>query len=598
MSQGEIDLSIDGKVRLSAHDIATMGEALLATRGAGKSWLAAVEVEQLIEAGYPVAVLDVVGEYWSLKAKYPVIIFGGKHADAPLDPRIGKEIAHIILDKRLQAVIDLTGMKRADQPFFIADFCEELYEYGLKIKVPCWLVIEEAQNFVPQVGNPACKKPILDIVEMGRHAGIGYCLVSHRSATIDKTALGLCDIVIFKRLTLPHDLNVVKDFFKGKDPRFVDIVKILPGLANEEALIYFPLRFPEPIKFRVAARKTPHVAETPTLELKQVVAPPELTAISKELTEYFRKMIKEKIVKRDELSELRSRLEELQDELDVRDQRIEQLEHDLELAQRFKIELPPELLTVPGFTDKVEYLEKELMRLYREQVEKAQVLEEENKALKAQLEAVGRHVDFFAAVKGLEAIRGELERSRKSLTKLVEGYSTTASKISSVTESLREFVKGFVSKVELNSIQEAHKRELENLRRTYEARIEALERAEDWRLNPSVIVRMSHVVNELNQLTDTGKQTLKVVATMDPSIRFSEDQIALAISRSPSTTRQYLKQLVSMGWVKQVHREFQNNITENLAKRLKEVQRPGQEPIPDIVIERCKKELQTFIRSL
>jgi response regulator of citrate/malate metabolism len=184
------------------------------------------------------------------------------------------------------------------------------------------------------------------------------------------------------------------------------------------------------------------------------------------------------------------------------------------------------------------------------------------------------------------------------LTKLVEGYSTTASKISSVTESLREFVKGFVSKVELNSIQEAHKRELENLRRTYEARIEALERAEDWRLNPSVIVRMSHVVNELNQLTDTGKQTLKVVATMDPSIRFSEDQIALAISRSPSTTRQYLKQLVSMGWVKQVHREFQNNITENLAKRLKEVQRPGQEPIPDIVIERCKKELQTFIRSL
>jgi hypothetical protein len=39
------------------------------------------------------------------------------------------------------------------------------------------------------------------------------------------------------------------------------------------------------------------------------------------------------------------------------------------------------------------------MRLYREQVEKAQVLEEENKALKAQLEAVGRHVDFFAAVK-------------------------------------------------------------------------------------------------------------------------------------------------------------------------------------------------------
>jgi len=140
----EVVLSSDGKLRLSSHDLATTGQSILATRGAGKSWLAAVEAEGLIEAGYPVVVLDVVGEYWSLKAKYPVIVFGSKHADAPLDPRIGREVAHIVLDKRLRVVIDLTDMRRADQPFFIADFCGELYEYGLKVKVPCWLLIEEA----------------------------------------------------------------------------------------------------------------------------------------------------------------------------------------------------------------------------------------------------------------------------------------------------------------------------------------------------------------------------------------------------------------------------------------------------------------------
>ncbi|MDH5795717.1 MAG: DUF87 domain-containing protein, partial [Candidatus Bathyarchaeota archaeon] len=230
-------LSLDRKILVLAQEIATKGQAILATRGAGKSYLAALQAEQLIEVGYPVLILDVVGEYWSLKAEYPVVVFGGTHADVPSDPHIGAEIARTVLDKRLQTVVDLTGMRRADQPFFIADLCKELYEYGLKVKRPIWLLIEEAQNFIPQIGNPACKRPILDIVEMGRHAGIGYCLVSHRSATIDKTALGLCDIVIFKRLTLPHDLTVVRDFFKGKDPEFVDIVKELPGLSNDEALI-------------------------------------------------------------------------------------------------------------------------------------------------------------------------------------------------------------------------------------------------------------------------------------------------------------------------------------------------------------------------
>jgi hypothetical protein len=575
-----------------------MGQSILATRGAGKSWLAAVEAEALIEAGYPVAILDVVGEYWSLKAKYPVIVFGGKHADAPLDPRVGGEIAHTILDRRLQAVMDLTEMRRADQPFFVADFCEELYEYGLKVKHPCWLLIEEAQNFVPQIGNPACKRPILDIVEMGRHAGVGYCLVSHRSATIDKTALGLCDIIVFKRLTLPLDLNVVRDYFKGKDPRFVDIVKALPGLANDEGLMYFPLRLPEPIRFKVAPRKTPHVAETPTLELKDVAALPELTAMSKELTEYFERLIQEKIVKRDELGELKSRVEELQEELEARDERIEQLEHDLELAQRFRIELPPELLRIPGFTEKVEYLEKQLMGLYQAQVERAQRLEEENRGLKAQIEATHRRVDFSDAVKRLESIREEIMRSNKALAGFYETCGGALDELVSTIGLLNEFSKGFVSKAELDELEETHRRELEGLQRGYEARLEALERAEDWRLNPSVIARMSRVVNELSQLTDTGRQVLKTAATMGPGVRFSEDQMALSIGRSPSTTRQYLKQLAGLGWVKQVGREFQNNIDGNLAGKLREAQRPGQEPIPDIVIERCKKELQTFIHSL
>jgi len=79
----ELILSVNREVRLSARDLAGKGEAILATRGAGKSWLTAVQAEQLIEAGYPIMVLDVAGEYWSLKAKYPVIVLA---AATPIFP--------------------------------------------------------------------------------------------------------------------------------------------------------------------------------------------------------------------------------------------------------------------------------------------------------------------------------------------------------------------------------------------------------------------------------------------------------------------------------------------------------------------------------
>ena len=582
----DVVLSRDGTLRIPAHELATKGQAILATRGAGKSWLAAVQAEQLIKAGYPVLILDVVGEYWSLKAKYPVVVFGGRHADVPLDPHVGAEIARTVLDRRLQAVIDLTSMRRADQPFFIADLVTELYEYGLQVKTPCWLLIEEAQNFIPQVGNPPCKRPILDIVEMGRHAGLGYCLVSHRSATIDKTALGLADIIIFKRLTLPHDLQVVREFFKGKDPRFIDTVKTLPGLANDEALLYYPLKLEAPVKFKVAERKTPHIAETPALEIKEV-AVPEISAVSKELTEYFQQLIREKVERRDEVAELRVRLDELQRELEERDRRIEQLEHDLELAQRFKIELPPEVLRIPGFTEKVEYLEKQVMSLYQSAYEKAQRLDEENRALRAQLEALRRKADFPSILEQLE----RMQRSLEGLKRPLESLNAVAYETGRIVEEIKRLSKGFISLDE-------HQNAVKSVREEYERRIAELEKAEEWRLNPHIIIRMSRIVNEIMQLTDTGKQVLKVVASINPDITLDEGQVALSINRSPGTARQYLRQLERLGWVKRAGRDFRNNVEANLERKIRQIQKPGQEEIPKAVIERCKKELLTFIQSL
>jgi hypothetical protein len=65
--------------------------AILAKRGAGKTYTAAVLVEEMMGAGLPVVIVDPVGVWWGLRSSadgttegLPVVIFGGDHADLPL----------------------------------------------------------------------------------------------------------------------------------------------------------------------------------------------------------------------------------------------------------------------------------------------------------------------------------------------------------------------------------------------------------------------------------------------------------------------------------------------------------------------------------
>ena len=53
--------------------------------GSGKSHAAKVIVEEAIENGFPVIIVDPEGEYASLKELYKTIVVGGKYADVPIN---------------------------------------------------------------------------------------------------------------------------------------------------------------------------------------------------------------------------------------------------------------------------------------------------------------------------------------------------------------------------------------------------------------------------------------------------------------------------------------------------------------------------------
>lgn len=92
--------SAGGKAFALPLEAVTQTIAILAKRGVGKSYTASVMAEGMLAAGQQVVILDPTGAWWGLKSSasgkepgYQVTVFGGDHADLPLQENVGELIA-------------------------------------------------------------------------------------------------------------------------------------------------------------------------------------------------------------------------------------------------------------------------------------------------------------------------------------------------------------------------------------------------------------------------------------------------------------------------------------------------------------------------
>ncbi len=111
------------KAVLESH-IGIMGKT-----GSGKSNLAKVLVEELLDDGARVCVIDPTGTWFGLRltperkpSRFNVVMFGGKHADIPIAKTHGIEIAATVGTTATPAIIDTRTMTVGERTAFIADF--------------------------------------------------------------------------------------------------------------------------------------------------------------------------------------------------------------------------------------------------------------------------------------------------------------------------------------------------------------------------------------------------------------------------------------------------------------------------------------------
>ncbi len=177
-------------------DLITQTIAILAKKGSGKSYTASVMAEEMLKARQNIVVLDPTGAWWGLQSSadgksegFPVVVFGGDHANIPLEETAGEVIAQSIVEQGFSAVIDLSLFRKGQANRFVATFLETMYRLN---RNPIHLFIDEADAFAPQKSfsdEARILGAMEDIVRRGRKRGIGCTMITQRPAVINKNVL-------------------------------------------------------------------------------------------------------------------------------------------------------------------------------------------------------------------------------------------------------------------------------------------------------------------------------------------------------------------------------------------------------------------------
>jgi hypothetical protein len=226
-------------------------KTIVGLSGSGKTVTAKDEVRQLLDQRRHVAIVDPTGVWWGMRASpdgaepgFELPIFGGEHGDVPIAPGAGAEVARVIVEQRVSAIVDLSSIDNSrDWRRFMADFVAELRK---KPKGNFHLVLDEADEFaaerpVDDVGF-ALRENLVWVAKRGRVQGFVPTFITQRTAEIAKAVISQAQTIIAHQLIAPSDQKAIDDYLKGHGSADVrrEVMSSLAELGVGERWIYSP----------------------------------------------------------------------------------------------------------------------------------------------------------------------------------------------------------------------------------------------------------------------------------------------------------------------------------------------------------------------
>jgi uncharacterized protein len=187
-------------------------------RGTGKTVFSAVFAEEVHAAGQRFCAIDLKGDFYGLKSSrdgksegLPIIIFGGDHADVPLEPDAGEFVAETVASLDQSCALDFENMSKGKQVRFLGKFFSTLYHLNRK---PLTLLLDEAQRYASQKpldpDAAICLGAVEDLVKLGRKHALGVVITTQRGSSLNKEVSELCELLVAFRTPGPLDQERIK----------------------------------------------------------------------------------------------------------------------------------------------------------------------------------------------------------------------------------------------------------------------------------------------------------------------------------------------------------------------------------------------------
>ena len=410
-SQDAIQINEAGDT-LPVVEVLTGRGVTLGKSGSGKSNTASVVVEELLEDGYPVLIVDVDGEYFGLKEEYELLHLG---ADEECDLQVGAEhaekIAEFTLEENIPVILDVSGyLHEEDQKELIKEVGRHLFAKEKKLKKPFLFLIEEIHEYIPESGLGDAGQMLIKIAKRGRKHGLGLCGISQRPADVKKDFITQCDWHVWHRLTWENDTKVVRRVLGSE---YAEMVK---DLDDGEAILHTDWNDRiRQVQFR--RKYTFDAGATPGLE---EIERPDLKSVSSDILSELETISERKQAEQSEIERLRS-------ELEAREERISELQEELErsrgvsdLAERFTealVEADGQGATSETIEDTVEEIREEKNEQIRSLQEENQELRQENQELRNRVQDLEQTADH---VESVEALNENIEEVSEAYLRLGE----------------------------------------------------------------------------------------------------------------------------------------------------------------------------------
>ena len=271
-------LEIGPDFTLPAHEWAH--DVILASSGFGKSYLAGVMTEEIIESGGLVVIIDPEGENYTLAERYPLLIVGGDHATVGLnlDEASRDDIDRImqtVLRDGVSVIFDLSERTQKGQRELFTLIGGSLFtmQDRPELRRPVKFIVEEARIFAPQKASDlpknkdgeTCLSVFENIATRGRKRGINMLIATQRPASISKDILSQCNRWWFGGMQSEQDCKALKPHLEEAGVTAEEI-KALPKGAGE---FYFSANG-ETQNIQTRKRKCKHGGSTPAVSLDAI----------------------------------------------------------------------------------------------------------------------------------------------------------------------------------------------------------------------------------------------------------------------------------------------------------------------------------------